>query len=65
MTARITTILLLALAMVGCSGNDKVLKAMEAVNDACKKQSGELTISFESGPFGNSAKFSCTARVTP
>lgn len=65
MTARITTILLLALAMVGCSGNDSTLKGMHAVNDACKKNSGELTVVFEAGPFGNTAKVSCTARVYP
>lgn len=59
------SVLLLTLTLVGCSGNDSTLKGMNAVNDACKKNSGELSVVFEAGPFGNTAKVSCTARVHP
>jgi hypothetical protein len=62
---RAAPILLLALALVGCSGGDNTLKGMEAVNNACKKHGGELTVAFEAGLFGNTAKVSCTARVYP
>lgn len=60
---RAAPILLLALALVGCS-EDKI-KAMEAINDFCKKNNGELTTVFEHGTFGSKITFSCTARVHP
>ncbi|MBH0013683.1 MULTISPECIES: hypothetical protein [Gammaproteobacteria] len=63
MTARTTTILLLALALAGCS-EDKI-KAMEAINEFCKKNNGELTTVFEHGTFGSKLTFGCTARAYP
>lgn len=55
-----------ALLLAGCSSREEsTLNSVKAINDFCKKNSGELTTSIEGGFFGPHVKFSCTARVSP
>lgn len=61
-----TLIVFTLLLLSGCVAREEsTINAMNAVKDFCKKSSGELTVSFEGGAFGNSAKVSCTARPAP
>lgn len=57
--------LIALIALAGCSNTESREKALTAVQDACKRSGGELTFSFEVGPFGSNAKVSCTTRVAP